>query len=92
MINKHFHVTLKEPVKFQIFQPTGAIINTIKPYEELLKHCTLPLPIAVNPDEIVIYVSDWTTNKVLSLDTNGNMIALYQELDKSMGIIISPSG
>jgi hypothetical protein len=93
MMNNQLFVSFCEPVKFQILQLTGAIIKTIKPDDEILKHCTLPLHIAVSHDESVIYVSDWKTNKVMSLDINGIMVALYQgELDRPHGIVISPSG
>jgi DNA-binding beta-propeller fold protein YncE len=93
MINNQLYVSFWKPVKFQILQLTGAIIKTIKPDDEILKHCTIPRYIAVSHDESVIYVSDWTTNKVMSLDINGNMLSLYQgELEFPEGIIISPSG
>jgi DNA-binding beta-propeller fold protein YncE len=93
MINSQLYVSFCDPVKFQILQLTGAIIKTIKPDDEILKHCTLPGNIAVSHDESMIYVSDWKTNKVMSLDINGNMLSLYQgELEEPDGIIISPSG
>jgi sugar lactone lactonase YvrE len=93
MINNQLYVSFRDPVKFQILRLTGAIIKTIKPDDEILKHCTLPRNIAVSHDESVIYVSDWKTNKVMSLDINGNMLSLFQgELEGPRGIIISPSG
>jgi DNA-binding beta-propeller fold protein YncE len=93
MINNQLYVSFWKPVKFQILQLTGAIIKTIKPDDEILKHCKLPRYIAVSHDESVIYVSDWKTSKVMSLDINGNMLSLYKgELELPHGIIISPSG
>jgi DNA-binding beta-propeller fold protein YncE len=93
MMNNQLYLSFWKPVKFQILQLTGAIIKTIKPDDEILKQCTLPSHIAVSQDESVIYVSDWKTNKVMSLDIKGNMLALYQgELEHPGGIIISPSG
>ncbi|XP_060567520.1 uncharacterized protein LOC132726257 [Ruditapes philippinarum] len=92
MINDQLYVSYKEPVKFQIIQLTGEIVRTIKPDDELRKHCKLPRHIAVSHDESVIYVSDWYTNKVMSLDMNGNMLSLFQgKLQVPQGIFISPS-
>jgi hypothetical protein len=93
MINNQLYVSFSNPVKFQKLQLTGAIIKTINPDDEILKHCKLPWHIAVSHDERVIYVSDFETCKVMSLDINGNMLALYQaELEGPHGIIISQSG
>ncbi|XP_045179869.2 uncharacterized protein LOC123539370 [Mercenaria mercenaria] len=60
------YVSFWEPVQFQILQMTGAIIKTIKPESEVLKHCAHPRHIAVSPDEGMIYVFDWKTKKVMS--------------------------
>jgi hypothetical protein len=93
MINRRLYVSYSSPLKFQILKSTGTVIKTIKPDEEVLKHCTTPRHIAVTPDESIIYVSDWKTNTVMSLSTNGNMLAMYpNELEKPFGIIILPSG
>ncbi|XP_053384057.1 uncharacterized protein LOC123526710 [Mercenaria mercenaria] len=92
-VNGMFYVSFKEPVKFQIIQLTGEIYKTIKPDSEVLKHCTFPRHIAVSPDESLIYVSDWKSNKVVCINRHGYMISMYQgELDCPSVITISSSG
>jgi DNA-binding beta-propeller fold protein YncE len=47
----------------------------------------------VSPDGNVIYASDFTTNKVIAININGQMTALYSHnLDKPYGVFLSPSG
>jgi uncharacterized protein YjiK len=93
MMNRHLFVSFRSPVKFQKLKLTGEIIKTIQPNDEVLKNCTNPRYITASPDESVIYVSDWKTNNILSLDMNGNILAMFQgEIDEPHGIIISPSG
>jgi hypothetical protein len=92
MMNNRLYLSLWQPTKFQILRPTGAIIKTIKPDGEVFKNVT-PRYIAVSSDETVIYISDWETNKVISLDMNGKMLALYKgELEYPHDIFISLSG
>jgi hypothetical protein len=92
MINNQLYVSFWKPVKFQILQLTGAIGKTIKPGDEILKH-SKPRHIAVSHDGSTIYLSNWETNKVMSLDLKGNMLKSYDgELESPQSIITSPSG
>ncbi|XP_053385830.1 uncharacterized protein LOC123538693 [Mercenaria mercenaria] len=92
-INGKLYASLQNCVHFQILQLSGAVDKTIKPDAEVLKHCTFPDYIAVSPDESVIYVSDWKTNKVMCINMDGNMISMYQnELAMPRDIVISPLG
>jgi DNA-binding beta-propeller fold protein YncE len=92
MLNNHLYLLLWRPTKFQILRPTGTIIKTINPDGDVFKDVT-PSYIAVSPDETVIYISDWKTNKVLSLDMNGRILALYNgELEYPHDMFISPCG
>jgi sugar lactone lactonase YvrE len=88
------YVSFWKPVKFQILQPSGVIVQTIKPEAEVLKNCTVPRHIAVRSDGKVIYVSDWETNKLMALDMNGKIVHKYQgELEYPHDIdIYSPPG
>jgi hypothetical protein len=93
MVNKHLFVSFWKPVKFQKLQPTGSIIKTIKPDDEVRKCCFFPHNFAVNTDETVMYISDGELHNVLSIDMQGNLLNLYQgELECPYGIIIVPSG
>jgi hypothetical protein len=93
MNNNRLYVSFYAPLQFQILHLTGALIKTIKPDDEILKHCTFPRHIAVSHDESVIYVSDSNTHKVMSLDIDGHMLSLYDgELEFPNGIITSSSG
>ena len=92
--NGKLYVSYWKPVKFQILQTSGVIVQTIKPEPEVLKHCTVPRHIAVSPDGKVLYVSDWETNKLMTIDMKGRNLHTYQgELEYPHDInLYSPTG
>ncbi|XP_053389767.1 uncharacterized protein LOC128552736 [Mercenaria mercenaria] len=92
-LNGKLYASFSKPVRFLILQLSGAVYKTIKPDAEVLKHCTKPDNIAVSPNESVIYVSDWKTNKFICVDMDGNMISMYlHELAIPVDIVITPFG
>lgn len=90
-INGKLYASFWEPVRFQILQPTGVVYKTVRPESEVLKHCTLPSYIDISLDESLIYVSDWKTKKVMSVDMSGKLVSMYQgKLDGPADIVVSP--
>ncbi|KAL4217185.1 hypothetical protein ACF0H5_023638 [Mactra antiquata] len=95
--NDRFYILYRNPVKIQISSLSGGVRQYITPHSKCLEYIPKPQYIAVDikdTSSTILYLSDGTENSIISMDQQGEMLAVYKDegLKNPQAITKTPFG
>ncbi|KAL4240004.1 hypothetical protein ACF0H5_000799 [Mactra antiquata] len=86
--NGKLFVSFQYPLKFQVLDLSGTVLEEIIPDSEVKTICSSPKYIAVSADEKTIFVSDWKSKVILSMNRKGKKLAHCHDVAQSTGVLV----